>query len=235
MALVKHVQNLGLRPSPAPVSALSLTATRCNRDTDTRQRPESSLIRPPQDRVFYLAPVPQGLGILSPTPEHPLPAIPIPIHVHSPLTPSPQPAPTPSRLPTMIPHPTPQVQANQVQAILPTSAANPYITQSTLPIALSRHTNNNCNSDRSALQRLLSSASANLRFETAALTPLPLQTAEELVLINAGVEVGAVMTEMEIREVSGGFGRLPLEVSSGVAVTEEAVGLHAADLITRGT
>jgi hypothetical protein len=38
---------------------------------------------------------------------------------------------------------------------------------------------------------------------------------------------------MEMTEMKEGFGEQPLEVNGGVAVTEEAVGLHVADLITQ--
>ena len=39
---------------------------------------------------------------------------------------------------------------------------------------------------------------------------------------------------MEEKEFDGGiFGSAPLEVKDGVAVTEEAVGFHVADLITQ--
>ena len=68
----------------------------------------------------------------------------------------------------------------------------------------------------------------NVRFEAALLTPLPDQTAEELEII------GAPFTRMEMSELRGRFGEEPLEVSDGVAVTEEAVEMHIADLITQG-
>jgi hypothetical protein len=77
------------------------------------------------------------------------------------------------------------------------------------------------------LQRRLGNDSANVRFEAAALTPLPDQTAEEL------ESIGSSLTEMEMSEMEGRFGSKPLEVRGGVAVTEEAVGLHVADLITQ--
>ena len=68
----------------------------------------------------------------------------------------------------------------------------------------------------------------NVRFEAALLTPLPDQTAEELEIISAD------FTEMEMEEMEDGqFGDKPLEVSGGVAVTEEAVEMHVADLITQ--
>lgn len=55
-------------------------------------------------------------------------------------------------------------------------------------------------------------------------TPLPLQSAEEL----------TTLTPMEKNEIDdGSFGSEPLEVNHGIAVTEEAVGLHVPDLITQ--
>jgi hypothetical protein len=41
------------------------------------------------------------------------------------------------------------------------------------------------------------------------------------------------LTPMEQNELDGTFGSAPLEVQDGVAVTEEAVELHVADLITQ--
>jgi hypothetical protein len=55
---------------------------------------------------------------------------------------------------------------------------------------------------------------------------LPDQTAEELEII------GAPLTPMEMNEMVGPFGEEPLALNGGVAVTEEAVELHVADLIT---
>jgi len=40
-------------------------------------------------------------------------------------------------------------------------------------------------------------------------------------------------TQMEEQQSSGGFGAAPLELPEGIAVTEEAVELHVADLITQ--
>ena len=59
------------------------------------------------------------------------------------------------------------------------------------------------------------------------LTPLPDQTDEEIEAISAP------LTPMEVTEMERGFGEQPLEVTGGVAVTEEAVGLHVANLITQ--
>lgn len=46
-------------------------------------------------------------------------------------------------------------------------------------------------------------------------------------------KVSGPLTPMEEEELAGYFGREPLEVGGGIAVTEEAVGLHVADLITQ--
>lgn len=59
------------------------------------------------------------------------------------------------------------------------------------------------------------------------MTPLPGQTAEEL------ESISAPLTPMEMSEMEVAFGKQPLEVSGGVAATEEAVGLHVADLTTQ--
>lgn len=45
--------------------------------------------------------------------------------------------------------------------------------------------------------------------------------------------VGLGQREVGLSEMERGFGEQPLEVSSGVAVTEEGVVLHVADLITK--
>jgi hypothetical protein len=59
---------------------------------------------------------------------------------------------------------------------------------------------------------------------TAMQTPLPPQSAEEL----------TTSTPMEKNELDDGeFGSEPLEVNHGIAVMEEAVGLHVLDLITQ--
>jgi len=65
----------------------------------------------------------------------------------------------------------------------------------------------------------------NVRFEAALLTPLPEQTDEELESI--------AFTPMEIGEIGGPFGGEPLDVSDGIAVTEEAVEMHVADVLTQ--
>ena len=65
-----------------------------------------------------------------------------------------------------------------------------------------------------------------LNLEIACLTALPNETSEELALISAP------LTPMEQDELRGSFGREPLDVVNGVAVTEEGVELHVADYIT---
>jgi hypothetical protein len=65
------------------------------------------------------------------------------------------------------------------------------------------------------------------RIDTTELTPLPPQPADE------PEKVSVPLTPMEKSEMEGYFGREPLEVSDGIAVTEEAVGLHVPDLITQ--
>ncbi|KAF4634540.1 hypothetical protein G7Y89_g3569 [Cudoniella acicularis] len=65
-------------------------------------------------------------------------------------------------------------------------------------------------------------------FSRACTTPLPLSTAEEEELM------GRPLTPMEKDEASKGkFGNLPLDVGTGVAVTEEGVGGHWADVVTQ--
>jgi hypothetical protein len=60
------------------------------------------------------------------------------------------------------------------------------------------------------------------------LLPLPPQTAEEISAIEAP------LTPMEEHEKSDGtFGSGPLEVIDGVAMMEESVELHVADLVTQ--
>lgn len=112
----------------------------------------------------------------------------------------------------------------QVQAGLPISAANPYITQSPNPVTYNAN-NPFYGPGRTSLQRRLESASANVRFETALLIPLPDQTEEELESISAS------LTPMEMNEIDHPFGEQPLDVADGVAVTEEGVEFHVADLI----
>ena len=75
----------------------------------------------------------------------------------------------------------------------------------------------------SILQRRLENASSNV----AVLTPLPSQTNEEV------EDISAPLTRMEMNEIECGFGEQPLEISGGLAATEEAVGLHVEDLITQ--
>ena len=70
-------------------------------------------------------------------------------------------------------------------------------------------------------------SAGRVSFEIACLTPLPIQTSEELALISAP------LTPMERDELGGSFGREPLDVENGVAVTEEGVELHVADVITQ--
>lgn len=65
------------------------------------------------------------------------------------------------------------------------------------------------------------------KFELALHTPLPVQSLEELLLISGPP------TPMEESERAGMFGSAPLDLQNGVAVTEEAVGLHVPDLITQ--
>lgn len=61
--------------------------------------------------------------------------------------------------------------------------------------------------------------------ELAIHSPLPPPTPTEV----ASFDVQ--LTPMEANEAEEGFGKDPLEVRDGIAVTEEAVGLHVADLI----
>jgi hypothetical protein len=62
----------------------------------------------------------------------------------------------------------------------------------------------------------------------ACLIPLPPQTAEEISAIEAP------LTPMEEHEKNDGmFGSQPLEVIDGVAMMEESVELHVADLLTQ--
>lgn len=62
--------------------------------------------------------------------------------------------------------------------------------------------------------------------DMASLTPLPPPTPTELATLDPPP------TPMEeIEAADGEFGSEPLEVSKGIAVTEEAVGFHLADLI----
>jgi hypothetical protein len=64
----------------------------------------------------------------------------------------------------------------------------------------------------------------------ARITPLPPPTPTEA----ASLMFEAPLTDMEEGEAEEGeFGAEPLEVRDGIAVTEEAVGLHVADLITQ--
>jgi len=63
--------------------------------------------------------------------------------------------------------------------------------------------------------------------EIACLTPLPLATPDEQ------ARLSGPLTQMEQTELNGRFGSAPLEVNNGVAVTEEAVGLHVPDVITQ--
>jgi hypothetical protein len=116
---------------------------------------------------------------------------------------------------------------NQVQASLPISAANPYITQSTSPATYPPYV---------PVYNPLSSifgpegvADSRRRTEvqTALRIPLPDQTEEELEIINAP------LTPMEMSEIGHPFHQQPLDVADGVAVTEEGVELHLADLITQ--
>lgn len=69
--------------------------------------------------------------------------------------------------------------------------------------------------------------SAAAKFQLALFTPLPAQSPEELALISGPP------TPMEESERVGMFGSAPLDLRRGVAVTEEAVGLHVPDLITQ--
>jgi hypothetical protein len=178
-----------------------------------------------QNRPFFSSLVPQGLGILNP--DRALPAIPTHIHTIAHILPASQfvsrygPDPT---LQQFAPFPFQSQDITQSsQASLPISAANPHITQSTQPDVYNPYNP----FQRTSLQRRLENASAKVRFETALLTPLPDQTPEELEIISAP------LTLMEMNEMGGRFGEEPLEVSGGVAVTEEAVKLHVADLITQ--
>lgn len=60
------------------------------------------------------------------------------------------------------------------------------------------------------------------------LVPLPEQTQDDITV------TGAPLTPMEELELEDGvFGSAPLEVSGGVAVTEESVGLRVADVVTQ--
>ena len=65
-----------------------------------------------------------------------------------------------------------------------------------------------------------------MRFEAALLIPLPDQTAEELNII------GAPLTPTEMSGMDCQFGEESWKVSDGIAVTEEAVEMHTADIIT---
>jgi hypothetical protein len=60
------------------------------------------------------------------------------------------------------------------------------------------------------------------------MVPLPEQTQDEIVM------TGAPLTPMEELELKDGvFSSAPLEVSGGVAVMEESVGLRVADVVTQ--
>ena len=73
-----------------------------------------------------------------------------------------------------------------------------------------------------------SSSSFTPKLKLACLIPLPPQTAEEISSIEAP------LTPMEEHEKNDGtFGSGPLEVIDGVAVMEESVELHFADLVTQ--
>ncbi len=62
----------------------------------------------------------------------------------------------------------------------------------------------------------------------ARLVPVPEQTQDEVTV------TGAPLTPMEELELEDGvFGSAPLEVSGGVAVLEESVGLRVADVVTQ--
>jgi hypothetical protein len=62
----------------------------------------------------------------------------------------------------------------------------------------------------------------------ASMVPLPEQTQDEIVM------TGAPLTPMEELELKDGvFSSAPLEVSGGVAVMEESVGLRVADVVTQ--
>lgn len=69
------------------------------------------------------------------------------------------------------------------------------------------------------------SLSGATKLELALHTPLPAQSTEELAIISGPP------TPMEESEREGMFGSAPLDLQHGVAVTEEAVGLHVPDLI----
>ena len=69
--------------------------------------------------------------------------------------------------------------------------------------------------------------SGTTKLQLALQTPLPAQSLEELALISGPP------TPMEESERAGMFGSAPLDLQRGVAVTEEAVGLHVPDLITQ--
>lgn len=69
---------------------------------------------------------------------------------------------------------------------------------------------------------------SNLNLALAITTPLPSETVEEL----DDIEARRPLTPMEAKEAKQGvFGKLPLEVGDGVAVMEEGVGGHFADLM----
>jgi hypothetical protein len=77
-------------------------------------------------------------------------------------------------------------------------------------------------------QSTSSSSSSTPKLALACLIPLPAQTAEEISAIEAP------LTPMEEHEKNDGtFGSGPLEVIDGVAMMEESVGLHVADLVTQ--
>ncbi|TAQ90635.1 hypothetical protein B7494_g1043 [Chlorociboria aeruginascens] len=67
-----------------------------------------------------------------------------------------------------------------------------------------------------------------LQLHTPHLTPLPPQTLEEIRLLSQPM---TLMEKQEERD--GAFGRAPLEVKGGVAMLEESVGWHVADVVTQ--
>ncbi|KAH7342682.1 hypothetical protein BKA65DRAFT_526743 [Rhexocercosporidium sp. MPI-PUGE-AT-0058] len=221
VALVKHVQNLGLRPNPAPLPPSHLDPDSPNHNHST----PSSPTLPPKKRMKR-RPTSLGLGIFALEETHP------------------SASPTYTAPPSPRPPPTPTFGSRPSTPSMPTSSGfSITIPRPTTPILNSfEHQALSSRQDLAVANRRHSyspspSLSSSQRIYTLAMTtPLPPPTPTEHSTKPIPQPSASMPTAPAIetdKSVQGEFGSAPLDVKDGVAVTEEGVELHVADVITQ--